>query len=265
MNSPTGVGAGAPAGQQGPAAGLLPGRVAVVTGGAAGIGLAIARTFVDAGARVVLADVDGAAADRAAAQLGPENAVGIACDVTDEDAVTAVAERAVEVFDGLDVWVNNAGFTRDAVMRKMTVADFTSVLTVHLTGSWLGVRAATAVMRRLARPGAIVNMSSISGKVGNPGQTNYSAAKAGLVGLTKAAAKEIARYGIRVNAVQPGLIDTPMTARMPPDVLAAQIAQVPLGRIGSTTDVANAVLFLAGDLSAYLTGTVLEVTGGRNM
>jgi 3-oxoacyl-[acyl-carrier protein] reductase len=170
----------------------------------------------------------------------------------------------VDHFGSLDILVNNAGITRDKSLRNMTLDDFQSVIDVHLRGTWLGVRAAAPVMRA-AGSGAIINMSSMSGKVGNPGQTNYSAAKAGIVGLTKAAAKELARHGIRVNAVQPGLIRTPMTEAMPADVWAAKEAEIPMGRAGEPEEVAKVVLFLASDLSSYLTGGVLEVAGGRLM
>ncbi|MEW2545963.1 3-oxoacyl-ACP reductase FabG [Streptomyces sp. NPDC047002] len=246
---------------------LLEGRTAVITGAATGIGRGIAARFGREGARIVVADIDGAAAGRAAAELAAEGvpAAGVRCDVTDEASVTGAVDAAVSAFGGLDVYVNNAGFTRDAVMRKMSVDDFVSVLHVHVLGAWLGTRAACAAMRAAGTRGSVVNMSSISGKVGNPGQTNYSAAKAGVVGLTKAAAKEAARYGVRVNAVQPGLVDTAMTAAMPPEVLAERVKDVPLGRIGEIGNVADAALFLASDLSSYITGTVVEVTGGRHM
>jgi 3-oxoacyl-[acyl-carrier protein] reductase len=168
----------------------------------------------------------------------------------------------VREFGRLDVFVNNAGVTRDASLKKMTVADFDLVMTVHLRGSWLGVREASAVMRE-QKTGSIINISSLSGKSGNPGQTNYSAAKAGIVGLTKAAAKELAHHNVRVNAVQPGLIRTPMTAAMAPEIFAEREAAVPMRRAGEPAEVAGAVVFLASELSSYVTGTVLEVGGGR--
>jgi 3-oxoacyl-[acyl-carrier protein] reductase len=246
--------------------GLLDGRAAVVTGGARGIGFEIARVYAAEGAAVVLGDLDVAGAQEAAAKLAADEAqaTGVRCDVTSEADVDALVESCARRYGSIDVMVNNAGITRDATMRKMTLADFRAVVDVHLTGAWLGTRAAARVMREQGR-GSIVNISSISGKVGNIGQTNYSAAKAGIVGLTKAAAKEVAHAGVRVNAIQPGLIRTAMTAAMRPDILEQRIAEIPMGRIGEPTDVANAALFLASDLSAYLTGTVLEVTGGRWM
>ncbi|MDH2424906.1 3-oxoacyl-ACP reductase FabG [Sphaerisporangium sp. TRM90804] len=243
--------------------GLVAGRTAVVTGAAQGIGLAIARLLHEHGARVVLTDRDGGQAAEAAKALG-DGVSALACDVTDEDAVAAVVAHAVDRYGALDVFVNNAGITRDATLGKMALADFEAVVDVHLKGTWLGVRAAAAVMRP-AGAGSIVNISSLSGKSGNFGQTNYSAAKAGIVGLTKAAAKELASRNVRVNAVQPGLIRTAMTAAMPPDVFAAREADIPMRRAGEPHEVAGAVLFLASDLSSYMTGAVLEVGGGRLM
>lgn len=246
---------------------LLDGRVAVVTGGGTGIGQQLARRFASEGAAVVIADIDADAAAGAADELSAlgHHVAGVRCDVVDETSVAELVESTVSTFGSLDVYVNNAGFTRDSTMRKMALDDFVSVLHVHVVGAWLGVRAASARMRSLGNGGSIINMSSISGKVGNPGQTNYSAAKAAVVGLTKAAAKEVARHRIRVNAIQPGLIESAMTAKVPPEILADRLTEVPLGRIGQADDVAGAALYLASDLSAYVTGTVTEVSGGRHM
>jgi 3-oxoacyl-[acyl-carrier protein] reductase len=243
---------------------LLENRTAVVTGGAQGLGRAIAERFVAEGARVVIGDVDLDAARAAAAALGEEAAHAVRCDVTSEEQVAALVAAATERFGGLDVMVNNAGVLRDATMRKMTLEDFRLVIDTHVQGTWLGTRAAAAVMRE-AGGGSIVNMSSISGKVGNLGQTNYSAAKAGIVGLTKAAAKEVAHAGVRVNAIQPGLIRTPMIEGMREEILEQRLRDIPMGRFGEPSEVASVALFLASDLSSYLTGTVLEVTGGRHM
>jgi 3-oxoacyl-[acyl-carrier protein] reductase len=242
---------------------LLEGRTAIVTGAGQGIGLAIARTLVAHGASVTIADVDQARANAAAKEIG-QAARGAGCDVTDEAAVTALVEGHVAAYDGLDVLVNNAGITRDASLRNMTLADFDAVIGVHLRGTWLGIRAASEVMRA-AKRGSIVNISSMSGKSGNPGQTNYSAAKAGIVGMTKAAAKELAHHGVRVNAVQPGLIRTPMTEAMTPEAYAATEATIPMRRAGEPEEIANVVAFLASDLASYMTGAVLEVSGGRGM
>ncbi|MFC6086713.1 3-oxoacyl-ACP reductase FabG [Sphaerisporangium aureirubrum] len=245
--------------------GLVSGRTAVVTGAAQGIGLAVARLLREHGAGVVLTDQDlGRAAEAVSALGGGDALAALGCDVTDETAVAGALAYTVERFGRLDIMVNNAGITRDASLAKMSLADFEAVVDVHLKGTWLGVRAAAAVMRE-AGTGSIINMSSLSGKSGNFGQTNYSAAKAGIVGLTKAAAKELAPKGVRVNAVQPGLIRTAMTAAMPPEVFAAREADIPMRRAGEPHEVAGAVLFLASDLSSYVTGAVLEVGGGRLM
>ncbi|BBY66103.1 3-oxoacyl-ACP reductase FabG [Mycolicibacterium helvum] len=245
---------------------LLHGKVAVVTGAAQGIGREIARTLYRHGARVVLADLDEDAIRLAVDDVAGTGAdcTGAVCDVTSEDQVQALVAGAVRDFGRLDVFVNNAGITRDASLKKMAVQDFDAVVTVHLRGTWLGIREATAVMRE-QKSGSIVNISSLSGKSGNPGQTNYSAAKAGIVGLTKAAAKEVAHHNVRVNAVQPGLIRTPMTAAMGPELFAQREADVPMKRAGEPCEVADAVVFLGSELSSYITGSVIEVGGGRYM
>lgn len=243
---------------------LLNGQTAVITGGAQGLGFAIAQRFVAEGARVVLGDLNSEATEAAAARLGADVAVAVRTDVTNSADVDALVAAAVERFGGLDIMVNNAGITRDATMRKMTEDDFDQVIAVHLKGTWNGLRAAAAIMRERKR-GAIVNMSSISGKVGMVGQTNYSAAKAGIVGMTKAASKELAYLGVRVNAIQPGLIRSAMTEAMPQRIWDSKVAEVPMGRAYEPDEVATVALFLASDMSSYMTGTVLEVTGGRHL
>lgn len=246
--------------------GILENRTAVVTGAAQGIGFAIAEALAAAGANVLFADINGDAATEAASRLGiGAKAKGLACNVAESSDVDALASAAVDAFGSLDIWVNNAGITRDATMRKMTEDMFDQVIAVHLRGSWLGTRAAANIMREQDHGGSIINISSISGKVGNPGQTNYSAAKAGIVGLTKAASKEVGFASVRVNAVQPGFIHTAMTDAMREDVREARIKDIPLGRAGEPAEVAQAVLFLASDMSSYITGTVLEVAGGRHI
>lgn len=245
---------------------LLEQRSAIITGGAQGIGLAIAQLFAEHGARLVIGDINGEQAEAACQQLAAKGAraVAVQVDVREQSQVQRMVERAVAEFGQLDVMVNNAGITRDATLRKMTLDEWEMVIDVHLKGTWLGTQAAAAVMREQKR-GAIVNISSISGKVGMIGQTNYSAAKAGIVGLTKATAKELAHLNIRVNAVQPGLIRTAMTTALRPDIWEKKLAEVPMGRAGEPSEVASVVLFLASDLASYMTGTVLEVTGGRYM
>ncbi len=244
---------------------MLNGQTAVITGGAQGLGFAIAERFVAEGARVVLGDLDLDATEAATERLGDHAAAAaVGCDVTCAADVDTLISTAVERFGGLDIMVNNAGITRDATMRKMTEEQFDQVIAVHLKGTWNGMRSAAAVMRDNKR-GAIVNMSSLSGKVGLVGQTNYSAAKAGIIGMTKAAAKELAHLGVRVNAIAPGLIRSAMTEAMPQHIWDQKVAEVPMGRAGEPAEVAKVALFLASDLSSYMTGTVLEVTGGRFM
>jgi len=244
---------------------LLTEQTAVLTGAAQGLGFAIAELFVANGARVVIGDVNGEAAQAAAIKLGgPAMALAMQCDVRSTPDVEALLATAVENFGTLDVMVNNAGITRDATMRKMTEEQFDEVIAVHLKGTWNGTRLAANIMREHGS-GSIINMSSISGKVGFVGQTNYSAAKAGIVGLTKAAAKELAHLGVRVNAIQPGLIRSAMTEVMPQRIWDAKLAEVPMGRAGEPDEVAKVALFLASDMSSYMTGTVLEVTGGRHL
>lgn len=245
---------------------LLEGMAAIVTGGGQGIGLAIAERFAAHGASVLIADVD---ADNAVEAVAPLVAAGARiavqrCDVTVESDQAAIVAACQGHFDRVDILVNNAGVTRDGYISKLSEFDYELVLDVSLKGAWLGTRAVAPLFRQ-QKSGAIVNISSLSGKIGNPGQTNYSAAKAGLIGLTKAAAKELGPSGVRVNAVQPGLISTAMTRSMKPEIFAAKEAEVPLGRAGRPEEVADAVLFLASPLSSYINGAVLEVSGGRGI
>ena len=245
---------------------MLDGKVAVVTGASQGIGREISQVFAEQGAKVVISDVNVEGAQMASRELNDAGfqAVAIGCDVTNEDDVRALVNGAVAEYGSLDIMVNNAGITRDATMRKMSIDQFNQVIQVHLLGCWLGTKVASDIMREQGH-GSIVNMSSMSGKVGNIGQTNYAAAKAGIVGLTKSAAKEVGFKGVRVNAIQPGLIKTAMTAAMPADIFAAREKEIPLGRAGEPRDIANAALFLGSDLSSYITGIVVEVAGGRHI
>lgn len=245
---------------------LLAGRVVIVTGAAQGIGQAIASRFLDAGAaHVVIADLNGDHADETAQALDETRATGRACDVADEDAVARLVDGTIGAHGDLHVLVNNAGITRDAMMHKMTLSEFRQVIDVHLQGTWLCSRAALTHMRARPGGGAIVNLASISGKVGNLGQSNYAAAKAGIVALTKSTAREGARFDIRANAIVPGLIATDMTTAMPQEAWDEKQADIPLGRAGEPDEVAKVALFLASDLASYVTGTSVEVTGGRHM
>jgi len=245
------------------AAGLLADRTAIVTGGAGGLGRAMAHRFAAEGARLVIADLNLEAAEALAAEL-PHDAFALRTDVTDPDEVQRLISTTVRETGSVDVLVNNAGVTRDASLRNMTLEDWDLVQNVHLRAAFIATKATAEVMREQRR-GTIVNISSLSGKVGNFGQANYSTAKAGLVGLTKVTAKELAKYGVRANAVQPGMIRTPMTEALSQDVWDKKLAEVPMGRVGEPDEVAKVALFLASDLSSYMTGAVLEVGGGRYM
>lgn len=242
---------------------MISGLTAVITGGAQGIGLAIATMFAENGANIVIGDLDESKAKEAADAL-PTPAVGVRCNVTSAADVQALVDTAVTSFGSIDIMVNNAGITRDATMRKMTEEQFDQVIDVHLKGCWNGTRIAAGVMRENGG-GSIINLSSISAKVGFVGQSNYSAAKAGIVGLSKAAAKEVAHLGVRINVIQPGLIKTAMTEAMPQKAWDQKMSEIPMQRAGDPREVASVALFYASDLSSYMTGTVSEVTGGRYM
>jgi len=241
---------------------MLAGQAAIVTGAAQGIGHAIARALLDHGANVVLADLGLERTQAAADELGaPGRTLAVDCDVMKATDHAAAVQACLDTFGRLDLLVNNAGITRDNYLPKMSEDDFDLVLGVSLKGAWLGTRAVGTLMRE-RKSGAIVNISSLSGKIGNPGQTNYSAAKAGMVGLTKASARELGPFGVRVNAVQPGLIRSAMTLAMKPEIYAAMETEVPMQRAGLPAEVAGAVVFLASPLASYVNGNVVEVTGG---
>jgi 3-oxoacyl-[acyl-carrier protein] reductase len=246
---------------------FLGGQAAIVTGAGQGIGLAIAHALAAHGAGVLAADIDGAKVQEAleATAAGGRGAmVAHQGDVTSEHDQAQMVEACVERFGKVDILVNNAGVTRDGYISKLSVQDFDLVLGVSLKGAWLGTRAVAPRMRAQGS-GCIINISSLAGKIGNPGQTTYSAAKAGLIGLTKATAKELGPSGVRVNAIQPGLIRTAMTLAMKPEIFAAKEAEVPMGRAGEPDEVAGAVVFLASSLASYVNGVVLEVAGGRGI
>lgn len=241
--------------------GELTGRVALVTGGSRGIGRAIAEQLASAGARVAVVACSQERAEAAAAELPDSGHRGYECDVADEAAVNALV-RAVETDLGsLDILVNNAGITEDNLLLRLKDADWDRVMDVNLKGAFHTVRAAARGMMR-RRDGRIINITSVVGVAGNAGQANYAAAKAGLIGLTKSAAKELASRGILCNAVAPGFIETEMTAVLGDAVRAELQEQSALGRLGTPEDVAAVVRFLAGPGAGYITGQVIVVDGG---
>jgi 3-oxoacyl-[acyl-carrier protein] reductase len=236
----------------------LSGLTAWTTGAASGLGAAIADAFFAAGARVVR--LDRAFSARELTRDGRD--LRLPLDIGDRQAVATTARALEEDEMGADVLVNCAGITRDAISWRLTDADWDDVIDVNLSGAFRLVRAAAPAMRR-RRSGAIVNIASVNGLRGKAGQANYSAAKGGLIALTRTLARELGPSGIRVNAVAPGMIDTPMTAGLPPEARARALAESALGRLGTPSDVAGAVLFLASPLARHITGHVLVVDGGQ--
>ena len=245
----------------------LTGKVAVVTGGTRGIGLAIAAWMLEHGASVVISGRDADRLNIALKELARDGAPvgGLVADAARREGADRLVEMARERFGHLDVLVNNAGITRDGLVIRMKDEDWDRVLETNLKGAFLMIRAASKAMVRRKTGGRIINIASTAGAMGNAGQANYSAAKAGLIGLTKATARELAHWGILVNAVAPGLIETDMAAALPAEAKEALLAQVPLKRIGTAREVAEMVGFLAGDGAAYVTGQVFHVNGGLYM
>lgn len=238
----------------------LAGKVAFVTGSTRGIGLAIAKSLHAAGAKVAVTGRDAAKAQEVAASLGT-GTVGVGCEISDAAQVTAAIAAVEQALGPIDILVNNAGLTRDNILLRLSEADWDAVLDANLKGAFLTMRAVTKGMMK-RRSGRIINITSIVGIIGNKGQANYAASKAGLIGLTKSAAKEYASRGILINCIAPGFIDTDMTAALPEDARKVLLEQIALGRLGSPDDIANTVLYLASDLAGYVTGQVLVVDGG---
>ena len=236
------------------------GRTVLVTGAARGVGRAIAAHFREAGATVYLVDVEADAVAAAAREL---DAVGLTADVARSTEVEAVVDRVVADTGRLDVLVNNAGILRDGVVWKLTDEDYEAVMAVHAGGTFRFTRAAVPHFRR-QRSGRIINVTSYTGLRGNPGQSNYAMAKAGIIGFTKTTAKELARFGTTVNAISPNA-RTRMIESVPPDKLAELTASIPMGRFADAAEMAAAVAFLASDEAAYITGVVFPVDGGLSL
>ena len=244
--------------------GPLESKVAIVTGGSRGIGLATAAWLSEHGAAVVVSGRDGERVLHAARELEERGAAahGVVADAGKREDADRLVEATKERFGRLDILVNNAGITRDGLLIRMKDEDWDRVIETNLKGAFLATRAAAKLMVRQKSGGRIINIASTAGVMGNAGQANYSAAKAGLIGLTKASARELAHWGILVNAVAPGLIETDMAAALPAEARDVLLAQVPLKRIGTAREVAEMVGFLAGDGAAYVTGQVFHVNGG---
>ena len=246
--------------------GDLQGRIALVTGGAQGIGRAIAEELAAAGATLALADVNEAKLAETVAELKAQgiDATAFTVNVSSQESIEAGAKAILDKFGKVEILVNNAGITRDNLMLRMKRADWDLVLSINLTGAFLLTQALLSPMLK-NRWGRIVSIASVVGRAGQAGQVNYAASKAGLIGLTRSLAREVASRGITVNAVAPGFIETPMTAVLSDEQTKAMLATVPLGRRGTPKDVAQAVKFLASDAASYITGHVLDVNGGMFM
>ena len=246
---------------------LLAGKTALVTGGTQGIGYTIAEAFLREGAVVAITGRDQAKSEAAAAKLAQATGgtcLGFKADVSKGADVEALFSQLLATQKTLDVLINNAGITRDNLLMRMSESEFDDVIATNLKGAFLCCKAACKPMLK-ARGGAMINISSIVGLSGNPGQANYAASKAGLVGLSKSLAKELSSRSIRVNVVAPGFITTPMTEELSPEAKAALLAQIPLNRFGESSDIAAACLYLAADSGRYVTGQVLRVDGGMMM
>ncbi len=242
---------------------MLKGKTAIITGAAQGIGRAIALKLAKQGVNILVNDINRAMAEKTAEEIHSlgVDVITVICDVRDADAVNAMVKRTTESFGTIDILVNNAGITRDKLLLKMSEEDWDEVLDVNLKGAFNMTKAVCKVMLR-QKSGSIINIASVSGEAGNVGQANYSASKGGLIALTKTTAKELAKKGIRVNAIAPGFVVSEMTDKLSPEVKARYIEQIPVGKFATAEDIANAAVFLAGDASSYITGQVIRVDGG---
>ena len=243
---------------------LLEGKIAVVTGASRGIGKAIAQGLAAEGAYVIVnynGSVDKANEVVDSIKSAGGNAEAIACNVGDSDAAKDFFAAIVKEHGGIDILVNNAGINRDDLVMKMSEEDFDAVITTNLKGTFNGVKNVSRPMMK-KRSGRIINIASVAGVIGNAGQANYAASKAGVIGLTKSVAKELSSRGITVNAIAPGFIETDMTDKLPDSVKEEAVKQIPLGRFGEPGDIANMAVFLASDKAKYITGQVFCVDGG---
>ena len=247
-------------------------KVALITGGAQGIGYEIASLFAKEGANIIMADVNPEALNQAQARLDESDGqapyrgqvLTLEVDVGDFSQVEQLFKKSLDKFKRIDILINNAGITRDGLLLRMKEEDWDKVLRVNLKGCFNCTKAAARVMLK-QRAGKIVNIASIIGLIGNVGQANYAASKAGLIGLTKSAARELAARNINVNAIAPGFIQTEMTAKLPEEAKQKMLDQIPLGKLGEAKDVARAALFLVSEESSYITGQVIRVCGGMVM
>jgi len=241
----------------------LKGRTALVTGASRGIGREIALALAGAGANVACVATNEQLLSEVAAQAGP-NALALKCDVSKAAEIDETVEKCARRFGGLDILVNNAGITRDNLLLRMKEDEWDAVVDTNLKGPYLFVKAAGRYLMR-SKAGRVINVSSVAGLVGNPGQANYSAAKAGLIALTKTAARELSSRNVLINAVAPGFVKTDMAAKVDPKVIEQAVQNIPLKRMGEAREIASAVLFLASDLASYITGQVIVVDGGMAM
>lgn len=245
----------------------MKGQTAVITGSSRGIGRTTAEEFAKRGVQIVVVDINGNNAEKSAEEIKSQYGVetlGIRADVSNSEDVKRLFEEAVKKFSKIEILVNNAGITRDNLLIRMKDEEWDDVLNTNLKGAFLCSREAIKIMSK-NRYGRIINIASVVAFIGNPGQVNYSASKGGLVALTKTLAKEYASRGITVNAVAPGFIQTAMTEKLPEKVKEEMLRMIPLGRFGTTQDVANAIIFLALPESGYITGQVIHVNGGMYM